>query len=215
MRVSILFSFALLCFLVLISCKKHSSRWLTGDIHVVDAVSGEPVRALIELEYYEGFLFGSEEAIKELGYTDDDGYYELEEPVGRKDKAFKINVHAVGPYGIPDWFEPDASRSISNGKHNVITLEVKPVYLLNFNLTNVSCYDDTDSMWLKKSTHSGFGTVFVGCLTDSLMEKRDHIYWADSDTMSMRTISKKNGAFDTLIHQFDLVKGYNTFDLNY
>ena len=196
------------------SCKKHSSRWLTGEFQIVDKVTKEPVRAYLELNYYVGYLLGSEETTVSLGTTDENGCFELERKINRKDSHFILQVHAYGYYGFYDSFLPDASREISKGGHNEVTIEVPPLYLLKISLNNVSCHDETDTVWINRTTTPEHSQVYTGCLNDSI--PGDVFYWGNTENVSFRSISKKNGIYDTIIHTYTMIQGdENEFELNY
>lgn len=198
----------------LTSCKKHSNKWLTGEIQIVDKVTKEPVRANLELNYYIGYLLGSEETTIPLGTTDENGFFELEKRINRKDKHFTIQVYAYGYYGSYDSFYPHASREISQSSHNKVTIEVAPLYLMKVSLNNVSCHDETDTVWINRYSTPEQSRVYTGCINDSIPS--DVFYWGNNENVTFRSISKKNGVYDTIIHNYIMEQGENNeFELNY
>ncbi|MBK9592491.1 MAG: hypothetical protein IPO32_13685 [Crocinitomicaceae bacterium] len=75
-------SITLICFVLLtglsfVSCKKNSKKWITGEFQIIDRVTKEPVKATLELNYFAGYLFGSEEVTEQLGSTTDNGFLSL------------------------------------------------------------------------------------------------------------------------------------------
>ncbi len=212
-------SITLICFVLLtglsfVSCKKNSKKWITGEFQIIDLVTKEPVKATLELNYFAGYLFGSEEVTEQLGSTTDNGFFEFEKKIHRKDRNFKLNIDAVGYYGSYQSSYPDASQELSIANHNVMIIEVSPLYIMSLTLNNISCFDATDSIWINRTVTPEHSRIFTGCLND--YKTGEVFYWAQEDTVSFRSISKKNGVYDTLVHFYTMQHGIeNNFDLNY
>lgn len=199
--------------LALISCKKKSSKWLTGEIHVVDADSKEPVKANFELEYYAGTNLGSYKEYETLGQSDENGFFEFEKEIHRKDQEFILKVKAFGYYGYYPGY-PTKTVELSKYSHNELTIEVAPLYVMNLSFTNLSCFDDTDTVWVNRIANPEYPQVYTGCL--NAYKPSDIYYWSNDDTITYRSISKRDGVYDTLFHSYTMLKGVNNdFVLNY
>lgn len=207
---------SIICVVLFAQCKKHSSRWLTAEIHIIDAESGEPVKGRFNLRYYEGFLFGSEERFVELGSSDDNGLFEIERSINRKDSNFKLELFAGVFYEGFKWPLPSVTKELSQGSHNKITFELDRAYALNLNFNNTFCYDETDSLWLVRpgGTLENPHLFSTGCFCE--YEPETVFHHSDQDTATFISITKKNGVYDTLYHHYTMeFKTINEFDLNY
>ncbi len=201
--------------LVTISCSKHKSpKWITGEFNIIDSETKEPVEANLKLSYYEGSIMGSWETTEDIGATDENGYFKLQQKVNKRDQQFKLEVYAKGWYGTFGYILPAAVKELSERGKNIYTIEVTPIYAYELILNNTSCYDETDSVWISRIEYPGTGPVYTGCLDN--FSTGEITRSTSTPNSSLRTISKKNGIYDTIIHPFSLTQGMdNTVTLNY
>lgn len=202
--------------LIHLSCSKaKSDRWLVGDIQLVDADTQEPITGRLDLSYYEFSTFGSEAAEKELGFTDDEGHFEIKYKSGTKEKNFQLLVYPEGPYYLPNWMGgPVKTVELNKNGKNELTIELTKVITTSITLNNASCFDETDSVWIRFPNVETFGsTAYTGCLNDSLL---DYSYGTYDQNVQFATVSKKNSIYDTLYHDFTLSKdAENNVVINY
>lgn len=201
--------------LIAISCSKDkSNRWITGKFNIVDSKTKNPVQADFKLRYYEGSILGSWETVEDIGSTDENGYFEFQQKINKRDQQFKLEVFAKGWYGTYDYFGPDATRELSKRSANILNIEVSPIYAYKLTFNNIGCYDETDSLWVSQTFPPYSEQVFTGCLDN--YTSGDVYNSGSSATITMMTVSKKNGIYDTILHPLSLTEGIeNEFVFNY
>lgn len=192
-----------LVFLILSgSCTKSKSRsWIVGEITVVDEESNKPVKARFELEYYERSLLGSEEKSLELGVTDDHGFFQFEEEMNRKNDGYKLNV--FGGLGYCPYGYYMVARVVDLGKRskNQITVELPRFYYAKTILHNQSCYDETDSVWIKWPLRDSLSKhAYAGCIENELLPSAYKLNTYSDKYVEFTTVSKKNNHWDTIVH---------------
>ncbi|WP_027418602.1 hypothetical protein [Crocinitomix catalasitica] len=186
-------------------CKKAiSPLWLVAKIQLIDSRTGNPVPANFKLEYLSKGPFGHEHSNKDMGKSDDFGYFEFKERVGLNQTDFKLIIlPRIGGYLIPYQFQYKESIPLSENSRNKITFALDPIPYGKIVLNNTDCYDETDSLWLKSSYSKHYNFYdYTGCIENDTIH-----YWAapyEGTTLTYQTISKKNNILDTLTHTINL-----------
>lgn len=203
--------------LFVVSCKKENNKnWLVADIHVTDAINGEPIsNCKASLCYIQYTLFGSYyEYPIELGSTDENGYLHVEWERPNKSKNFKINLFPPGNYAHPYAYtmsncETSTGISVSPGKLNIVEKSYTPYALFRFHYINQSCFDGNDSLILKTTMTGGsmdeahLTQKLIGCV-DTLIPYPEYensgFVWTQHTELLLEKRIYKNGS-DTTIYK--------------
>ncbi len=115
-------------------------------------------------------------------------------------------------YSIPGNSGP-LLKSISRYSGPIV-MEIEPIARMEFTIKNVNCFDETDSVWVNFLSSSLYSLkLYTGCMN----EKPGNLpIWFPSSTLNFETISKKNGVYDTLLHEFQtLPEVHHQFTIEY
>lgn len=203
--------------LVVVSCKKENNKnWLVADIHVTDAINGEPIsNCKATLCYVQFTLFGSYyEYPIDLGSTDENGNLHVEWERPNKSKNFKINLFPQGKYAQPYVYqnsdcESATGISVSPGQLNIVEKSYTPYALFRFHYVNQSCFDANDSIILNTTMSGGsmdeeyLTQKMIGCV-DTIIPYSEYassgFIWTQHTELLLEKKIYKNGD-DTTIYQ--------------
>ncbi|XOV68299.1 MAG: hypothetical protein ACFHU9_03795 [Fluviicola sp.] len=140
---------AFTCALTL-GCKKMSSAWVVGEVEVVDALTGEPLKVNVSIDYHTLPLLGQTiEKSESIGTTGADGKLKFKYKCGRRTTGHKLKVLRPAFYataGLP--YPTYTKKSVKAQGNNKIRIELDPWYPFQLRATNVSCFDANDSLWV-------------------------------------------------------------------
>ena len=118
-------------------------------------------------------------------------------------------------YSIPNSGQPIIVKTVMRGSEP-IHITAAPVFRTKFSIKNIDCFDNTDSLWVNlihNYTNPPPPQIYTGCIDQPAGNVAG---WYDKNEIKYRTISKKNGVYDTIIHTFPLFpETYNEITLEY
>lgn len=202
------------------SCSKEkSSQWMVIDLSIINGITGLPVNTYVEFEYWDGgtpFLGQSHQYTIELGPTTG-GKLKTEFKIGRRyhDMVLKLFVGGIYTGGFTTHWE----YKLSATSNNKIFLVWTPIcYATKINLTNESCFDETDSLWvqrMKDGLDYGEKLIYTGCIENKSYPYESFLFVKET-SLNLKLITKKNEVLDSFLVNIPMEHGkVNTDTINF
>lgn len=195
---------ALIVFALTISCSKQNDFVI--DLTVRSAYSGNGLSGKVTLKYDSGST-----NYLELGKLVN-GKLHVVANVPNSVASGELHISITDHY-YQNPFSGFIIKEISRYSGSVL-VELNPIPDVEFAVKNSNCFDATDSVWIQfLSAPLSPARLYVGCVDEV---SGDLSGYFTSHTFNFQSISKKNGVYDTLQHEFQAVpEVQNLFTIAY
>jgi hypothetical protein len=208
MKKSVLYLFLILSTL---SCSKEKSKkWLVIDINMTSATTGQPVDASFELWYRQGTALplGEDQLVWEQLGSSTNGKFYREIELNKRVHSIELTSRVPFAYGgsPPSW-PGGPTYNLSMQSANTYNVVLDPAwYETELKLSNLNCFDDTDTTWLKIERFGNWSSgeePMLGCFTDSIISPNGIVY-TPHGLLHLRLITKRNGVLDSTEYTYTL-----------
>lgn len=204
--------FTLLLLIFIIGCAKRKSQTLNLDLTVVESETMEHLKANVCL-FYKIQLSNGGVSDKEIliGVTDENGRLVIKRKIEKGAYDTRIVVKGGQYYSAP-FNDISIVQAVSLDSKQVKVLKIKPYYYCLINLKNTSCYNQTDSAWIKIPfilIGNDYKRTAIGCADTNYYypgSMNSYSLWSTEKDIVAKVTTKKNNTIDSFQVSINLQK---------